>query len=417
MDKKNVKSSIWDSKILWAVISLLASTLLWVYVTTTVGELIPKTFDGVKVVFKGEDILRDKEGLLISNISANTVTVRIRATRREIAKLSSDNLTAVVDVSKFNTSANYNQLVTIDFPLGSDTNSIDVVSTFPQNISFSIEKASTKTVDLNGQFVGTVVEGFAAQPMEFNPETVKITGPQSEIDKVAYAWVEVDRDNVDKTIQFNSTYVLKDSEGKELQLRNITLEPETVSVKVPINATKEVPLTVDWAGGGGATSENVKITCNPSTITIAGDAEILAGINKISLATIDLSSFELSLEETYPIVLDNGITNVTGIKEAKVTIKIIGLETGKFNVTNISTINVPAGREASVVTENVEVILRGNKDVLSKIKANNIRVVADLADLGDTTGVFQPNVKVYVDGYTGVDAIGESEYEVYVKLK
>lgn len=53
--------------------------------------------------------------------------------------------------------------------------------------------------------------------------------------------------------------------------------------------------------------------------------------------------------------------------------------------------------------------------VLSKIASNNIRVVADLSDIGSTAGVFQPTAKVYVDGYTGVGAIGE--YSVYIKIK
>ena len=419
MVKKKVKHSIWDNKILWAVISLLASILLWVYVTTTEGDVIEHTYEGVHVVFNGEDTLREKEGLVLSNISANTVNVRIKATRREISKLTSSNIIAVVDVSKFNSSGNYNQSIAIQFPLGSDTSSIDIVNTTPQSISFNIEKTSTKTIEIDGKFVGTVTDGFAAQPMKINPQTVTVSGPQSEISKIAYGWVEVDRENIDKTIQFNSSYVLMDEQGNELNIENITLDTETVSVTIPVTATKEVPLTVDLVDGGGATAANAKISCEPSTITIAGDSETLEGINKISLGTVDLASFELTFEDTYNIVLNNDITNVTGIKDARVTIQVIGLETKEFNATNISVINVPTGKTATVVTENVKVLIRGNSDVLDKIKANNIRIVADLTDLGETSGVFQPTAKVYVDGYTGVGAVvvGEYDYKVYVKLK
>lgn len=414
MDKQKPKS-IWDSKILWVFISILASILLWVYVTTTEGDLIEHTFSSVPVVFNGEENLRNNEGLVISNISTNKVSVRVRATRREISRLSSDSIVAVVDVSKFTLSGNYNQSVSIEFPLESDANSISIVSITPQDISFNIEQTSSKTIEVDGLFVGTVAEGYAAQPIEFNPQTVTVTGPLSEIDKVATAWVEVNREGVDKTIQFNSAYELRDSEGNTLSLNNITLETQTVSVTIPVTATKEVPLTVDLVDGGGASAENVKITCDPATITVAGDAQTLAGLNKISLGTVDLASFASSFEDTFRVVLDNDITNVTGISEAKVTIKIVGLETKAFNVSNITTINAPAGKTAAVITENVEVTLRGSEAVLGKIQANNIRIVADLAELGSTTGVFEPIVKVYVDGFTDVGAIGE--YKVYVKLK
>lgn len=414
MDKKK-ESRLLDSKILWAVVSLLASTLLWVYVTTSQGDVIERTYDGVKVVFQGEDSLLEKNGLVISNISSNTVSLRIKTTRREISKLSSSNIEAIVDVSKFSSEGMYNQSVSIVFPSGSNQNSIDIVTVLPGSVSFNINKTTTKTVELKGEFVGTVAEGFAAQPIKFNPQTVTISGPKNEISKVSYAWVEISRDNADKTIESTTTYALMDEKGNEIKIDNITLSDETVAVTVPITSTKEVPLTVDLVDGGGATADNVKITCEPSSITIAGDAETLAGLNKISVGTIDLASFASSFEDTYQIVLNNDVTNVTGITQVKVTVQAVGLETKKFNVTNISTINGPPGKTATVVTQNVEVTLRGDSNVLSKIAANNIRVVADLTDIGSASGILQPAAKVYVDGYTGVGAIGE--YSVYIKMK
>lgn len=415
MDKKNKKPNILDNKFFLIVISLLASILLWAYVTTSEGDVIERTYEGVQVVFKGQETLLEKDGLVISNVSSNTVSVRLRTTRREISKLSSSNMVAVVDVSKFNSIGNYNQSVAIEFPIGSDTSSIDIVSTLPLSVSFNIDKTSTKTIELQGKFVGTVAEGFAAHPFEFNPQTVTISGPENEINKVVCGWVEVDRENADKTIQFVSSYILLDENGNEINSDNIILSDETVSVTVPITSTKEVPLSLDLIEAGGASAENVRITYEPSTITIAGDSQILDGINKISLGTLDLASFASTFEDNYTIVLDNEITNVTGITDVKVTAQIIGLETKKFNVTNITTINGTSGRTASVITENIEVTLRGKSTVLSKIASNNIRVVADLSDIGSTAGVFQPTAKVYVDGYTGVGAIGE--YSVYIKIK
>lgn len=415
MEKRKIEHGILDSRIFWAVVSLLASVLLWVYVTTTQGDVTEQTYEGVSVVFNGEDTLRENEGLVISNVSANTVNVRIRATRRELSKLTSSNIVAYVDVSKFTSAGMYNQSVSIQFPLGSNTSSISGTTTSPKSISFDLEKTSSKTVEVRGKFTGTVAEGFAEQPMQFDPQTVTLDGPNNELEKVAYAWVEVSRDNIDKTVQISSAYKLMDADGNELTLANVTSDPAAISVTVPVTATKEVPLTIDLAEGGGATAQNTKITCEPATITVAGDAETLAGLNKISLGTVDLASFAESYEDSFKIVLDNGITNVTGITTAKVTVQIVGLETRKYSITNISTINVPPGRTASVITENVEVTLRGTQDVLDQVKPNNIRVVADLSELGTTSGVFEPAAKVYVDGFTGVGSVGD--YKVYVKLK
>ena len=414
MDKRKAKHTLWDSRIFWAFVSLLASVLLWVYVTTTQGDVIEQTYEGVSVVFNGEDVLRENEGLVVANISSNAVSVRIRATRRELSKLSSSNIVAYVDVSKFTAEGMYNQSVSVQFPLGSNTGSISVTAMTPKSVSFNLVKTSVRSFEVSGKFTGTVAEGFAAQPLQFSPSSITLDGPESDLERVAYVWAEVSGENVSKTITASTPYKLMDANGKELKLPNVTANPQTVSVTIPVTATKEIPLTVDLAEGGGATAEDVKITCDPATITVAGDADTLAGLNKISLGTVDLSSFAQTFEDSFKIVLDNGITNVTGITSAKVTIEIVGLETRKYSVTNLSLVNTPDGKTASIVTENVEVTLRGTAQQLDSVQANNIRVVADLSGLGTTTGVFEPPARVYIDGVTGVGAIGN--YTFYVRL-
>jgi YbbR domain-containing protein len=416
---KNETSKIWDNKALMVLISIISAILVWVYVTTTEGDVREKTFEGVQVVLNGVDGLRDRENFVISDVSANSVTVTLRGTLRNLSKLTANNIKAVVDVSKITSKGNNTMPFTMEYPVGIDKGSLDLVSSLPETLSFYVDKASSKSVELKGDFSkGSVSEGFVAGTVSFDPREVTISGPENEINRVSYAFVEITRENVDKTLKFDSEYTLVDAEGKEVELGNIRLEPQTVSVTLPITATKEVPLSVDIVDGGGATMENVKLKFEPETITIAGDAATLEGINKISLGTIDLSSFVSTFEEKFPIVLDNEVSNVTGLTEAKVTVEVLGLKTAMFNVTNISIINTPAGRISSPVTEMVEVMLRGSQDAIDKVKANNIRAVIDLAEIGSNPGVFQVNAKIYVDGYTGVGAVSvdEDDYKLYVKI-
>lgn len=416
MDNNINKTKIWDNKILWVIISILASILIWVFVTSTQGDIIEVKINNVPVEFLGEDIIREKDGLIVTDVSNETVAVTIRGTRRDISKLTSTNITASIDVSKIAAASQHTSSLDISFPLGANSSTMSAVSTSPSTVSFSVVKENSKTIELRGEFTGTVADGFTVGDVVIDPSAVVISGPKSDISKVAYGKVVIPREDVDKTISFDSDYILCDSEGNELELEEIELETEIVNVTLPISATKEVPLTVDLVEGGGATSEDVKITCVPETITIAGDAEILDGINKISLATVDLSSFKLSFEETYSIVLDNNITNVTGQTEAKVTIQMVGLATRDFNVTNISFINSAEGRNVEIVTENLTVTLRGKEDVLKEIQDNNIRAVVDLADITANTGEFQPTAKIYVDGFTGVGAVRVRDYTVYVNI-
>ena len=406
--KNNAKKSVWDSRVLCAIISVLLSVLLWVYVTTSNGDVTDIPFDGVQIVFKGEDVLREKAGLVISNASANSCTLTLRGNRRELSKLTSANITAVVDVSKLTTKGTYALLITPEYPVDVDAKAL------PQSVSFYVDKTSTKSIEVSGKFTGSVVEGFAAGKLSFEPDTITVSGPQSELDKIDHAWVTIQREDVDKTLEFSSEYELVDASNNPLELSNVTASSDTVAVTMPVTSTKEVQLTVDLVDGAGATSQNAKITIDPATIIITGDAKTLEGINKISIGTVDLASFSQTYEDKFPIMLDNDVVNVTGITEAKATIEVMGLETKRFSITNITLTNVPAGHNAKLITQAIDVTLRGSSDVIKEIKANNIRAVVDLTDVGTTTGNIQPTAKIAVDGFTGVGAIGE--YTVYVDI-
>ncbi len=416
MDKQPSKSKFWDNKIVWIIISILASVILWMYVTTILRDQTTRSFDGIPVEFIGEDALRDSRNLIITEKSHGTVSVRISGTRSDLAKLSSVNMKAIVDVSKVTSiGANNSSTFELSYPSTVESANYTRISSDPLLITYSVVRATSKTIDVKGVFNGTRADGFTLRPLEFNPDTVRISGPESEISRVANAWVVVDRQNVDKTVTFDQSYILVDSEGVEVPLGNIKLDTETVEVTLTVNATKEVPLTVDIVEGAGASLENIEITCIPETITIAGDGETLEGINKISLGTIDLTSFSaLTFEQSFPIVLDNNITNVKGVTEAKVTIKIMGLETKKFKVTNFSLINVTQGYTGEIENETMEVTLRGSPDVLKEVQANNIRLVADCVEQGTSSGEFEIPAKVYVDGFTGVGGVGE--YILFVKI-
>lgn len=416
MENNSAKKSVWDSKVLWVIVSILASILLWVYVTSARGDIIEARIDNVPVTFIGQETIREKDGLIVTNVSNQTVDITVRGTRRDISKLSDKNMTASVDVSKIAAASQHTSSLNVTFPSGVDNGTMTAISTSPSTISFSVVKENSKVIAIRGEFTGTVAEGFAAKDPVIEPSSVVISGPEAQISKVSYAKVVINRDNVDKTLTFDDSFILCDAEGNTVDPKDIECDTEIVSVTLPISATKEVPLTIDVVDGAGATAENIKITCVPETITIAGDAETLDGINKISLGTLDLASFEYTSEETYPIILDNEISNVTGQTQAKVTVQTIGLTTQSFSVSNISYINAPSGRSVTVVTKNITVKIRGPVDVMRDVKANNIRAVVDLEDI-TATGEFQPAAKISVDGFTGVGAIGEDgTYKVYVKI-
>lgn len=407
------------SKILLVVIAIFCSILLWVYVTNQEGKVDEVPFSGVKVVLEGEEAMRDNRGLIITSLDNKNVRVTVSGSPRVLARLSAADITAVIDLSTISKTGNYSLAPKIVFSSAFNSSDLSARVTSPTAVNFYVDKLSTKTVDVKGVNNGSTADGFSSEPIQFNPSTVKISGPETSLAKVDHAWIEVNREDVDATLSFDSTFILRDKENKPIEDDAVILENDTVNVTIPVVAIKEVDLVIATVPGAGAGDENVVKTFEPvSKITLSGDAQVLAGVNSILLDTVDLSKVDGSYSKTYTIVIPNDTEIIGSLREVTVTLDIVGLDTKRVNVPseNLSFINVTDGYEAVIMDSFLNnVTLRGTTDALASVSAENVRAVADLTEYGTATGFYSVPVKVYVDGTTAVGAIGE--YKLFIQIK
>lgn len=415
MKKTSRMRNLYNNRIFWMVISLLASLAIWVYITSVDSDEYKQTFRGVRVELVGEDVLRDSKGLVVTDLDTNSVTVELVGPRRVIASLDADNIVAQVDVSKLSQAAYTSLQYTLSFPDKTDTGSIQTARKSPETVNFMVSAQTSKTIQVRGSFEGQLGEGYTAEIPVFEPSTITIYGPEAYIKNVSYAWVTFGKENVDSTYSVETGYTLMNENGEECSTTGITCSADVVKATLPLLTKKEVLLSVDLIEGAGATSKNTKVTIEPESITLAGDSSILDGLNKITIATIDLTDFGRSFTDTFTIPLNDEIRNLTGVSEATVTVEVVGLETRSFTVKNIRCINVAEGYAADIISESITVTLRGPAEQLDQVQTENLQAVADLVDYKGSTGAYMPEVKIYVDGFTDVGAIGENNISIEIR--
>ena len=417
MKKTNIMTKLYNSKVFWLIISLLASMSLWIYVTGQETEEYKQTFRGVRVELIGEDILLNSRNMVITDLSTSTVTVEVSGPRRVVGRWSSGDLVAQIDVSKLTQSAFTSLQYTVKFPDGTDTSGVKTNSRSPETINFMVSPQTKKVVPVVGSFEGRVAEGFTAEPPEFDPSTITVYGPETYLKNISRAWVEFGSQEISSTYSVDAGFRLLDENDEECSTTGLNFSNDTVKATLRVLEVKEIPLTVDLIGGAGASSANTMVTIEPDSITLAGDTAVLSGLNRISLATIDLTDFASTFSDTYLVKFDDGLKNLSGTTEANVTIEIVGLETRDFSVSreNMSGINVTDGYNAQVLSDSLVVKLRGTEEQLQEVRSENIRAVADLKDYNTSTGQFMPAVRISVDGFTDVGAIGD--YTISIELR
>ncbi len=416
MNSKSPMRKLYDSKIFWMIISLAASLAIWIYVTSVEGDEFRQTFRNVRVELVGEETLLSGRNLVITDLDLSSVTVDVTGPRKIVTSLSSSDLVAEIDVSKLTRAAYTTQSYTVVYPDGVDKRNLTVNRKYPETVSFIVSQQTSKSVQVRGGFEGKPGEGYTAEPPVFEPSTITVYGPENYLKNVDHAWVTFGRDvEATSTYSVESGFVLRNAENEAVSTAYLSTSQETVRATLPILEVKTVALGIDLIEGAGATSANTKVNIEPASVTLAGDSAILAGINRVILDTLDLTDFVTTYKQSYVIPLDNQLRNITGVSEATVTVEIVGLETRTFKVTNISTINEPEGAEVEILSESIDVVLRGTAKDLAAVKAEDISAVADLSDYKDSTGSYMPSVNVYVFGLTDVGAVGENTISVEIR--
>ena len=409
---------ILNSKIFYMVMSLLLAFALWLYVGREANPEVTNTLSRVQVVFSGLESL-EQRGLMISEGGEQTVSLRIRATRDVWNRLNQGETTVTIDVSGIAEPGTQSISVTtrnINFPRSITVmDSIDVQYTSPGAVEFTVSRWATRQVPIQGSFSGSVAEGYQREDFSFAPETITVSGREELVNQVDHALVTVSQEDMNATYSENCPYTLIGADGSVIPADELETDPATVLVTLPVVQQKKVELTVDVIPGGGATRDDVTVEIEPSTITVSGDGDDLAGLSSISLGEIDLAQV-FGTRQVYqmPIDLDTALTNVSGITEATVTVTIRDLTSRILQVSNISFINEPEGYRAEAVTQSCSIQIRGSEEAVEAVTPSQLRIVADLSEMELATGSQTIPVRVYLDGRSDVGVVGE--YNIVVSL-
>ena len=404
---------IYNSKIFWAVISLLCSFVMWAYISNPTASDYTQVFRGVQVEFEGQEKLLSERNLSISSVDDQSVTVTLKGDRNKIAKLNASDIKAVIDVSSIKQPNDMTWAYVLRYPDSFDSSGISVISKSPETIHFTVVKNATKTVSVKGSFDGKIADGCIAEEYVFEPSTIVIEGPEEKIAIIDHVWLNFGSGEIDSTYSEEVGFTLRDASGIAVSTTGLKLSANSVIATQPILKSKEIPLTLNLIPGGGITESDCTVTIEPKTINIAGDSRLVDGLNSIELGSVDLASFQSVYTKTFTITLEDDIQNLTGLTEADVRVEVVGAHTKSFTTDNISCSNVTYGYSAAIDTKVLEISLRSkNEETLNAIRPEDISVVVDLSDFGATTGQVIANGTVIINQYDNVGAVGDVRVSV-----
>lgn len=397
------------NKILTFLLAVGVALVLWLYVVTVVSPNSDNTYSNIPVTLQGVVVLQER-GLMITTDELPTAKLHLEGNRTDLNKLNNNNISIGVDVSGIGAPGIYElTLGNPSFPSDVPNTAITVLSKDPGTIRIQVENRITKPVpvDIVYQDTGFDSDNYMADKENriLSQETITVSGPQSVVDQIAMARIEVDlMGRVESILEASYAYTLCNEKGEPIDVEKVTTDAENVSLTLKIVRVKEVQLVPkEIIYAGGATAENTTVTVETQTILVSGSDALLAGLEKVELDTIDLSQIVEDTELTLPVHMPEGITNETGIQEVKVTVKFSGLVTKKLQVSDIKTVNVPAGLKVTPAAKRIEITVRGPQALVDKLLAEQVKVELDCTNVQQGNVSLKAKITVEVDG---VGAVG-----------
>jgi len=401
------------NKILSILLAAVIAFGLWLYVITVEQPESEETYYDIPVVLQNESVLSERGLMIVSERPA--VTLRLSGTRTHLNQLNESNINVITNVSSIVTPGTHELVYSVSYPGTIPSGAVTPLSGSPDMVTLKVEKKITKQVPVEPEYVGAVAEGLIADKENavLDYGLIDVSGPESVLSQITKAKIVVDLEGQTETVVGEYAYTLCNEADEPVDSQLVTTNVPAVNLTLTIRRVKEIALKVNVVAGGGATVATSSVDVQPKTIRVSGSEALLEDLDELEIGTIDLGQLSNDETLTFPVTLPEGIVNETGITEATVEVKFPNLRTVSLNVDKIQLTNIPEGLDAELVTQMLELKLRGPASAVEKLSAENITVTVDLSQAQVGTDKYVITVTVPEEA-AGVGALGT--YTVMVTL-
>ncbi len=371
-----MKSKFWT-----LILSLVVAFGLWLYVITVISPESEETYYDIPVTYQND--LMEERGLMIVS-EKPAVTLRLQGNRIDLNNLNSTNISVLVNLAGVQAPGSHLLEYEVKYPGNIQSNKIIRLTQSPGQVTVKVENKIKKNVEVVVETLNTVPDGFVAdkQNVMLDYPVIEVTGPESVVSKIAYAKVQVDLNNQVESIIGNYFYTLCDADGGKVEELLLTKNVDSVNLELTIRQLKEIPLTLNIIDGGGATEDSCDIKMSRDTIMISGSEAKLKELDSLEIGTVKLAELKENTNILeFEIVLPEGVTNATGENMVAVTITFpnLGRKVLQIPSANFVFTGVPEGYEVVWVTEVLDVELRGPRELVAEITAEDVTITLDFA--------------------------------------
>lgn len=391
------------------ILAVLFSVAIW-FIVVNINDPVDKTvFRNIPVEILNEDAVTSQGKVYEILDGTNVIDVTVWAKRSILDTLGRENVIATADMQEINF---MDTMVRIKLSTNKYNDKLDSIVSSTENMLIRVEDMKRKQLMITTRTVGEPADGYILGNVSVEQNLVRVSGPESLVDRVDHAEVSIDVTGLSQDIRTDVTIHLYDADNNPVEEDNLKKSLDQVKAGVEILQTKRVPLifvtTGTPANGYALTGE---IESKPSTVLVAGKGNAIKNIAQIEIADAALNvagknsslTTSVDVKKYLPeniILAENdfsGKVNVIIHIEKEITAEV-PLDADKITISG-----VPAGLEGRIAETQEKIVLKvgGLAAAIEAMEETEIVASLDVAAYmeqhsltGLRTGSYQMQLKV-----------------------
>ena len=291
---------------------------------------------------------------------------------------------------------------------------VEVVDVSPPTVSVRIERVTSRTLLVQPRFSNEPPSGTRAGEAAVAPTEVRVTGPESDVARIAAVLGTVRFGDGQTDIEAPSTPAIPvDAAG--VPIDGLQVEPGVVTVRVPVlptATTRTVPVVFTLRGVVAPGYWVVGVAMDPFAVTVRGEEEVLKTLDRIETLPIDVGDLSATRTLTVRLAVPTGVTLLRPT-DITVTVTVQALAGTRVFSSAIVVTGLPANHTAELDIASAGVLVAGPVPTLANLPP--AQVVASVDAAGRGPGTYTVDVAIGVPAGVTVQTVQPTRVTLTIK--
>ncbi|MBR6069604.1 MAG: hypothetical protein IKP78_03295 [Ruminococcus sp.] len=418
---KEFREKHMQSNLALAILSVIIAIFVWLIISLTQYPDSQKTIEHIPLSRDISGSAAATNGLSIISSDVEEVSVELLGSKLQVGNLNNENLEAYIDADSV-TSAGTRTL-TIKIRGASNIN-YEIKSVKPETATVLFDKMDTREFKVEPQISDlSVVDGKAVDHDDItcDPSVVRITGPSSQLDKIAKCYAVSNKElSIDRTYSVSADELQLYTEDNALiDQSSLKFSETSFNITIPVVTQKEVGLFVSIIDApDNFDTSLIRFDLSADSVILASNNSQTEIPDKLDIGKVSLSELKAGFSKTFLLssrLEGTDLENVSNLEAVTVTFndtdfaqKPIVLDKSRINISNAPD---ASNYKYEITTQRLEITLMGPEDVLTEITPEDIVVDIDLLNANISSDSFSWNAR-FSCKYNNVWVATESKVKI-----